>query len=68
MQVKQNVIPLQANEVSTLRRKCQQFEVPRSAPGGSRGSSGTATAQVLWAWKGLGGPRAAAVSLCCSRS
>nr|XP_020013652.1 dynein heavy chain 17, axonemal [Castor canadensis] len=27
MQVKQNVIPLQANEVSTLRRKCQQFEL-----------------------------------------
>lgn len=26
-QVKQNVAPLQANEVSILRRKCQQFEV-----------------------------------------
>ncbi|XP_054988433.1 dynein axonemal heavy chain 17 [Sorex araneus] len=27
LQVKQNVAPLQANEVSILRRKCQQFEV-----------------------------------------
>ncbi|XP_049624579.1 dynein axonemal heavy chain 17 [Suncus etruscus] len=27
IQVKQNVAPLQANEVSILRRKCQQFEV-----------------------------------------
>lgn len=29
-QVKQNVAPLQANEVSIIRRKCQQFEVPRA--------------------------------------
>lgn len=27
IQVKQNVAPLQANEVNILRRKCQQFEV-----------------------------------------
>ncbi|KAK2490477.1 LOW QUALITY PROTEIN: hypothetical protein MC885_016050 [Smutsia gigantea] len=27
IQVKQNVVPLQANEVSILRRKCQQFEL-----------------------------------------
>ncbi|KAM4823531.1 dynein axonemal heavy chain 17 [Urocitellus parryii] len=27
IQVKQNVAPLQANEVSILRRKCQQFEI-----------------------------------------
>lgn len=27
LQVKQNVAPLQANEVNILRRKCQQFEV-----------------------------------------
>ncbi|XP_010617035.1 dynein heavy chain 17, axonemal [Fukomys damarensis] len=37
-QVKQNVAPLQANEVNILRRKCQHFEVPglgRAAAGGS---------------------------------
>lgn len=41
IQVKQNVAPLQANEVNILRRKCQQFEVLRPGPGrGLRGGVG----------------------------
>lgn len=33
IQVKQNVAPLQANEVNILRRKCQQFEVLQTGRG-----------------------------------
>lgn len=33
VQVKQNVAPLQANEVNILRRKCQQFEVETPGAG-----------------------------------
>ena len=39
IQVKQNVAPLQANEVSILRRKCQQFEVRGLGRGGARGAA-----------------------------
>lgn len=42
IQVKQNVAPLQANEVNILRRKCQQFEVPslgRVVVGSSSGAA-----------------------------
>lgn len=35
IQVKQNVAPLQANEVNILRRKCQQFEVLQTGRSGA---------------------------------
>lgn len=51
LQVKQNVAPLQANEVNILRRKCQQFEV--RPPLGAGLGAGPATA----CGRGAGGPR-----------
>lgn len=45
IQAKQNVAPLQANEVNILRRKCQQFEVVPSRGAGPAPST----------WPGWGG-------------
>lgn len=39
LRVKQNVAPLQANEVNAIRRKCQEFEVPALGLGRKRAAS-----------------------------
>lgn len=49
IQVKQNVAPLQANEVSILRRRCQQFEVwRRTPPSGVVTGGGDGAAEPGW--------------------